>query len=334
MKLLALTVNKNDSTSFYRANGVFHDLQQKMPNLQITSIDFSAMHEMSWATLTMFDIVFMQRPYQPVALKLAGYCREMNIPVWVDYDDNLLEIPVDNRAYPIYSNPDTQKTIRSILAMANAVTVSTKPLGEAYSFFSKNITVIPNALNTRLLNYRPAKIKTKKTALWRGSDTHQLDILLYTDEIYNAAERHPDWNFHFFGFNPWMLPPLPNRTYSPPTDPVLYFKQLSQLAPRFIYVPLANNKFNMAKSNIAYIEGTWSGAITLAPDWEHWRNPGTLTYNSNETFATNIERILSETVNFEKYNNQAWQFITDTLTLTTVNTQRSLLISRLIDETR
>lgn len=329
MKLLVLTVNKNDSTSFYRANGVLHDLKNQMP-LEITSMNFSELNDMSWASLVLFDVVFMQRPYQSVALKMAQYCRELNLPVWVDFDDYLLEVPSDNRSHYIFSNPAVKKTIVEILQLANVITVSTGALKQAFSQANENIHVVPNAFNTKLFNYRENKTKTKKTLLWRGSETHSIDLFFYGDEIYNAQTNYTDWDFLYFGWNPWFIPQTENRKHINSTDPVLYFKQLHGLSPRAMQVPLVDSLFNRCKSNIAYIEGSFAGAVCLVPAWEEWTMPGAITYQNLEEYREKLGIILNEKVNFSKYNTLAWEFIMDSLTLEKVNKQRVEILKTLV----
>ena len=329
MKLLVLTVNKNDSTSFYRANGVLHDLKNQMP-LEITSMNFSELKDMSWANLVLFDAVFMQRPYQSVALKMSQYCRELNLPIWVDFDDYLLDIPADNRSHALFNNPQTKETIVKILQLANVVTVSTHALKKGFSEANQNIHVIPNAFNTKLFNYRQNKVQTEKTMLWRGSETHSLDLFFYGDEIYSNQQKFTDWNFLYFGWNPWFIPHTENRKHIGPTDPVLYFRQVHGLSPRAMHVPLVDSFFNRCKSNIAYIEGSFAGAVCLVPEWEEWTLPGAITYKNAAEYHEKMNLMLTEKVNFKKYNALAWEFIMDSLTLEKVNKQRVQILQNLV----
>jgi hypothetical protein len=331
MKLLVLTVNKNDSTSFYRANGVLQDLKNQM-DLEITSMDFKDLRDMSWATLFLYDLVFMQRPYQGVAVKMAQYCREINLPVWVDFDDQLLNIPKDNKSHQLFTNPEIQKYIVRNIQLANVVTVSTQKLKESFNELNNNIHVIPNAFNDKLFSYRNlnGKLKTNKTVLWRGSDTHNLDLFYYADQIYSSQQKYTDWDFMYFGFNPWFIPESKNHKHINATDPILYFKQIHKLAPRVMNVPLIRSLFNECKSNIAYIEGTFAGAVCLVPDWDEWKLPGAINYSNINEYGEKLELMLNEKVNFNKYNSLAWEYIMDNLRLEHVNKKRVELLNSLL----
>lgn len=328
MKLLALTVNKNDTTSFYRANGVLGELKNQI-EIEITSLDFAQLKNISWANLVLYDAVFMQRPYQSVALQLAQYCKELNLPLWVDFDDHLLEIPIDNqKAYNVFHEKQTKQTIVQIIGLADVVSVSTGALKTAFSTLNSNIKVIPNAINLKMLDYRTTQTATE-TVLWRGSDTHQLDIFIYAEEIYPIQHKYTAFEFIYFGFYPWFIPMDKNVKYIPPIDPLLYFKQLYTLRPKIMHVPLHDSVFNRCKSNIAFIEATFAGAVCLVPEWEEWTLPGAVTYNSTAQYAEKLELLLNNKINIKKRVQQAWDFISQNLSLNKVNQLRIDLINEI-----
>lgn len=326
MKLLSLTITKVDSTSFYRANGVFGDLKRKM-NIQITSMDVKQLRDMNWSDLMLFDAVFMQRPYSAVNLQMAQYLKDINIPLWIDYDDNLFEIPRGNRARDTFMNEKTHKQIAEICQLANIISVSTPKLGQYLSKFNTNIRVIPNALNTEIFNKKPQK--TNKTALWRGSDTHQIDIYPLQFEISDLQETFKDWDFLWFGWDPYYITPASNMKYLKPTDPILYVRQLERIAPKIMHVPLIDIHFNRCKSNIAYLEGTYAGAACLVPDWPEWNMPGTVKYSNPDEYIDKLKLMLTGNINFNRMNREAWEYITENLTLEKVNKQRVQLLEEL-----
>ncbi|MDH5524511.1 MAG: hypothetical protein OEY01_11045 [Desulfobulbaceae bacterium] len=327
MKLLSLTITKVDSTSFYRANGVFGDLQRKMPDLHITSMDVKDLRDMNWSDLNLFDVIFMQRPYSSINYQMARFVKDMNLPLWIDFDDNLFEIPTDNRAFDTFANPTIRKNIEEISKLADLITTSTGELAGVFSKINPNTQVIPNALNTQILQPRPKK--QNNTVLWRGSDTHQMDIFFYADQMFEAQSTFADFDFIYFGYNPWIIPATTNKKHIKTTDPIIYFQQLNQLAPKIMQVPLVDSHFNRCKSNIAYLEATYAGAVCLVPDWPEWDLPGTVRYNSPEEYAEKLKLLLTGGISFNKYNRQAWEYILEHRTLETVNTQRAELLTQL-----
>ena len=327
MKLLSLTITKVDSTSFYRANGVWGDLQRRMPNLNITSIDVKNLRDFNWSDLNLFDVIFMQRPYSGINMQMARFVKDMNLPLWIDYDDNLFEIPLENRAYDTFMEPKIREQLIEIARLADVITVSTAALKQVYDNLNSNVVVIPNALNTQFLAKRPQK--TTNTVLWRGSDTHALDITMFAEPIYTAQEKYTDHEFIYYGYSAWMVPVTPNKKYFKSTDPILYFKHISQMAPKIMHVPLSDTHFNHCKSNIAYLEGTYAGAVCLVPDWPEWQLPGTVRYKDETDYLEKLELMLNNKQNFKRMNAEAWEYIEQNLTLKIVNFQREDILQTL-----
>lgn len=146
--ILFLTHLKTDACSFYRSGGIVHDLQRKT-NDDITVAQWSEIR-VDWSTIINFDIIMFQRPYSKEALDLCNYIKEMNVKLWVDYDDNLLCVPPENKAHWIYDSPKVKDNIKKILSLADVVSVTTEDLKKSFSEFNKNIWVIPNAFNDSL----------------------------------------------------------------------------------------------------------------------------------------------------------------------------------------
>jgi len=330
MKLLVVTVNKNDSTSFYRANGVLGDLKKQMP-LEITSINYTDMLDWTWATFIMFDVIFMQRPFREVGFQIAQFCRNLNIPLWIDYDDNLLDIPKDNKSYAVYGNDIVKKNIIETIKLANVVTVSTNALKEVLKAHNPNIRVIPNAFNDHIFNYRSQTIRKRgNLMLWRGSDTHNLDIYTYKDQINEMQSLFTNCVFAYCGFNPFFINETSNKRHFKTIDPIQYFKQIYGWSPMAMQVPLADSIFNRCKSNIAWIEGSFAGAVCLVPDWEEWQMPGTVRYSNPAEYGEKMKLLLNNNFNYRKYNDLSWEYIMDNLTLSKVNGQRIEILKGLL----
>jgi len=184
-------------------------------------------------------------------------------------------------------------------------------------------------LNTKILKPRPKK--QNNTVLWRGSNTHQVDIANYFDQIYDVQTEYTNFDFIYCGYNPWIIPQTANKKYLKATDPILYFQQINRLAPKIMQVPLVDSHFNRCKSNIAYLEGTYAGAVCLVPDWPEWNLPGTVRYKSREEYGEKLKLLLNGGISFNKYNREAWEYIMQTRTLEIVNQQRADLLKLIIE---
>jgi len=324
-EILFLTIQNADTCAFYRSSGVIKDLRRKTDD-NITLIQWDQAN-MNWSLITQFDLIMMQRPFSRESLNLCNYIKQCNIKLWIDYDDNLFAVNPENQTYALYNNPDIQKNIQGILKLADVVSVPTEYLRQVYIEFQKNIVVVPNAFNDLLFKRPELKPRTNH-CVWRGPEAHIFDLMNYNRELSQIVKDFSEWRFIFMGFSPWFLADTNNKANIPSMDVVMYFKTLFDLAPSCMHVPLHDNAFNRAKSNIAYIEGSYAGAVCVVPAW--WNVPGALSYTDGVSFSEAIRAILKGEVDKIAMNKIAWEYIMDCLALSKVNVERLQLINSLL----
>jgi hypothetical protein len=324
MNILFLCPDRTDATSFYRAGGVAHDLENKSGH-KIIVLNWGDTI-INWQVISDFDIIMLQRPFTKVAADLCHYAKSMNKRVWADFDDNLFCLNPENIAFQTYNDPATQENIKNILKTADVVTVPTEYLRQEYSIYSKNIRVIPNAFNDGILIRGDLKPRTKNV-LWRGPASHIYDMMTYGKEINRCTEEFPDWKFTFMGYYPWFLSETKNKEYHAGLDVIMYYKKLLDFAPSLVHILLHDNTFNRCRSNVAYIEGSWSGAACIVPAW--WNVPGALTYTDAPSYYEAMRQVLAGEVDIKVMNMEAWAYIMDALRLSKVNVLRLNVINEL-----
>ncbi len=337
MKNLALNIpSLNDATSFYRGAYPIAELRQRCTNF--VSIGGK---EWSEASIRMSDGTFFQRPFMSDHKLAIQMSQDVGRKVWVDYDDNLFEVPTDNPTYSKYSASECIETVKWILSNADIVTVSTQRLAEIYGAYNKNIRVVPNAIDMDLksMKERGTPGARNKIMAWRGSRTHQRDVFTYASSIVNTSrdQKNMDWSWHFIGDNLWFLTDsMPHtRTFiTRSIGPIEYHKHISALRPAAFIVPLCDSDFNRCKSNIAWIEATFAGAVAIAPDWPEWRHPGVLLYNNEAQFEEAMYHVMSGRVNVANTVATSWDYIQEHLTLSKVNEIRIDVLCELFDCTR
>ena len=324
IKIIAATPVPSDGTSFYRAFGIFKNLE-RMLNIQFLQLP----QAYQWPLLKMADIMFMHRPFVNENVTMLKYAKELGLKIWIDHDDNLFELPPENSGFERY-NADTKQQMFNILKLADVITVSTQELKvyfDKMGFF--NVTVIPNALDDTFPNGKMVDGFNKtKNYFWRGTPTHMGDIYDFQQEIFEAIKQTTD-PWYFFGYNPHFLTRIcdPLRVkYLKAEDIIQYFKLLKLHKPHVLHVPLSDNYFNMCKSNIAWIEATMAGAACIAPDWPEWRRPGIINYKNYEEYL----QILTSLPDLEKNWKESREFIMENLTLGKVNLMRKEIIQNLI----
>jgi hypothetical protein len=249
-----------DACSFYRGAAPL----SLLPGVDLTILG----GQISWATLVSFDALWLQRPYLPEHLELLNIASNM-MPVVVDYDDNMFHVPPSNPCFEIYNN-EAKNTIRQLLVQASAIVVSTPFLANILQqqSGSPDIYIIPNAHNDHWFPTNQPEPLNTKIIYWRGSNTHQQDLLTFTPQIIRVSRDNPDWIFVFQGAYPWMLHEQMHFSHLPTTDPWKYHADLrNTIHPQIMIVPLEDNDFNRAKSNISWIEGTMAGAQVICPRW-------------------------------------------------------------------
>lgn len=319
LKLCCRIPSLADTTSFYRAAGPLSDLRKQM------DLECYEPSKYNWATMMGADALFMQRPYTKDDVGIMEMALRFKVPVWVDYDDFLFDLPTDNPSYSLYMNEDRQKNMAYIINKANHVTVSTQALKDRLIKFNSKVTVIPNAIDLKV-NSRPRSLpKRQKRVTWRGSRTHHRDVFSVIQSIMLVHKQFPDWEWHFFGDNLWLL--TDNMTHLntfvvEPTDWAEYFDNIFAAAPSIMMAPLHEHGFNHCKSNIAWIEAAYAGAPTIAPDWPEWNRPGCLNYKSEHQFKEIMTAVLSGDVDVEAEAAKAWEYIQEELSLTKVNRLR------------
>lgn len=295
VKILALCPNFNDATSFYRGAWPLSKIARK--GFDIFFQKSGKDQSLGWAELSMFDVLFIQRPYTDWNLELMEVAKECGLKVWIDYDDDLFNLEVHNPAFKTYSNPKVKETISKILNLADVVTASTAQLKTILEFANKNIHVIRNATDFDLL----ANIQIKETQkldrliFWRGSKTHDNDLFEYAGSLGRISKKYEDVKFIFLG-NPWMglINYISQKQFIvlPPITLPKYFSFIKTLRPTISVVPLADTIFNRSKSNIGWQEATIAGSACMVPKWPEWDVHGAVTYTGPNEFFEQLDHLL------------------------------------------
>lgn len=329
INVLAFYPQPADTPSYYRGAVPLGYLHKVMPGMNLRTLypgDADADHvatEMASA-----DVFFCQRAMTQEHLSLVEAAKTMGVPIWLDYDDDILELPIWDVMYGDYQRWK-MFAIQCITA-ADVITCSTEHIATKLRQFCKKVLVIPNAFDDigPLLSRRSRHEKSDDLVTWRGSSSHAMDIAAHAKEFHQAMERHPETRFHSMGHFPhaW-IDGLKNKwAHHGKNRFYTYLATLSGLKPRIHIVPLVEHSFNFAKSHCAWIEATYAGAAVLAPDWPEWQRPGIENYKAGE-FGYKLRKLLSETPEETRARVElGWREITNKYSLThTVMTRKAVL---------
>jgi hypothetical protein len=261
-KIALLLPDNTDGCSWYRGAGVMPYLRKYGHVVEILPEYFT------WADLIQYDILYMQRPYTPKDRAIYDAACDLNVKIWVDYDDDLWSIPSTNPASVVYNDKVLDDLVR--FDGADLVTVSTDFLKERMreeGFTS--VSVVPNSINDFI--YGPISPRENYFAsvesplYWRGSDTHIGDLLHNRAQIQTILDYH-EGEIHFFGFNPWMFKQTRKSFFVHEYAPApAFMHELVDLEPGICLIPLDNRElFNSSKSSIAHLEALVVGATPIA----------------------------------------------------------------------
>ena len=294
MKILLHHPSETDGTSFYRCFGPFNDLARN--DSEITVVNGNI--ELSWAQITQFDLVFIQRPASPYHMDLVKLCKAYGVPVWVDWDDHYFNIPDSNPRKEFYTKYHIN-IVRWVARNADYITVSTQFLYEEFHKYNGNIKLIPNAIDTHFFDTDiHTEFPREKVILWRGSDTHKESLDFFKEEILELMDETPDYVWAFFGYYPeWAVEHLPsNRIRLYDYDgPIEFTNALFKIRPQIVYITLKDNEFNRSRSHVGWLEATYAGATVVAPDFPEWKRlPVSLYYKPNPDFKPEAAELIKD----------------------------------------
>lgn len=328
MRIGCSIANFNDGTSFYRGHGVMSETPRIDSDIHIEYVK-----DTDVIRIKGMSCCFMQRPDQARDLVLMKTIKKLNIPVVLDYDDYLLEVPEHNRYHKIMdiAGNDYKIHVKQALSLANQVWVSTQELKVQLQKYNPNVHVIRNAFDNYL--YREQKtFNNTKTVLWRGSSTHEKDLELFKPQILELIKSNPDFKFVFLidKFFTWLLDAQRQNKNVELIKAVPVFEyhyKLQELKAGVMIVPLEDSMFNRCKSDIAAIEALGTGSLCIAPDWEEWKNTATHLYTDNLYFLEQAQNA----INLIKQNKLETVKRPELRLLSDANKQRVALIRTLVN---
>jgi len=328
IRVLTLAPSVNDGTSFYRLGGVLPYLEREYSDIHIK--DLSNKEDLEWSDYASYDVAVFQRPFLKQHLTTLIMLKLMGVKVIIDYDDDVLNLPIHNPYYTNYKS--NEQTIKDIAKLADHIWLSTNGLKETFEKYNSKITVIPNAHNDYIFPVKEKKSfndKTKKVS-YRGGTTHEVDVYSHLNEWVEIINKNKKTEFYFMGARFPYMESLCGDNYiiMPGTHILDYFRNFHNLNPNIFIYTLENTKFNRGKSNISWIEATYSGAAVIAPDYlQEFVRPGISNFNGS--LKEIFDKLKGDNGVLKLMNELSWDYIKSTLLLSYVNQKRYDTIAEL-----
>lgn len=328
IRVLTLAPAINDGTSFYRLGGVLPYLEKEYSDIHIK--DISGKDDLDWSDYASYDVAVFQRPFIKKHLITINMLKLMGVKVIIDYDDDVLHLPIHNPYYQNYKA--NEQTIKDIAKAADHIWLSTNGLKETFKEYNDNITVVPNAHNDYLFpvnNKISFNDKTKKVA-YRGGTTHEVDVYSQLNDWIEIINKNKKTEFYFMGAR---FPYLESRCGDnyiiiPGTHILDYFRNFHKLNPNIFIYTLEDTVFNRGKSNISWIEATYAGAAVIAPEFlPEFIRPGISNFSGS--LKEIFDKVKSDNNVLKLMNDLSWDYIKAKLLLSNVNQQRYNTIAEL-----
>lgn len=332
MKVLAIAPEPSDGTAWWRLLSPFGVLREQSGG----QFEYDVYSQVDHIEISKCDLLYMQRPVRAVDITMMNQAKSLGIPVVIDYDDDYTNVPANNMTAKMYMQPDVQNNIRTLMTQANVITVSTVELKNKWKHINKNIAVVPNGFDDRMVLKRGAERLPYRRVLWRGSASHNEDLLKYGDAVVKAANEGAPAIWTFVGHSVFHIHsrmPLASVEEYDWRGVVEWFNLLGELRPQILIVPLVDTPFNRQKSNISILEGAWTGAAVLAPDWDDWRAPGVTNYKTPKEFAAKLIELLAKSDSeLTTLANETWDAVRQRLLVSRSNKLRMMLFNELCKE--
>ena len=285
-----------DTTSLYRSYGPFGHLSRTNPDIKVV---YRTKEECAqWEKFQDVDVVFMQRPGGRGYIDCILALKQYGCKVWVDYDDDFFSVNSDNKAFTGIVGKEFQDSLLACIRSSDIITVSTKALNDSIkSKHSSGIVItIPNAVDFRWWDSILSRRLPKSNRVnWRGLDSHHRDVEMVSQEILELAFENREWTFGFYGWNPWFITDKLEGRFDYFKAPIFkYHTDLSLSGGKVGIVPLLDNKFNRAKSNIAWLELSLTGHGVVASSLPEFFVPGCETFKTKDEFKEKVKLMMDK----------------------------------------
>jgi GT2 family glycosyltransferase/glycosyltransferase involved in cell wall biosynthesis len=264
------------------------------------------------------DVVLIQRNIiQPHNVQfLIDTCRQRNLPIVYEIDDNLLNVPQDKDSKGVYAK--AAPAIKALATAASKVIVSTDLLAKQMSQFNDSVTVIPNVISeltwlkpvetSELFPQQLSNIGTETLKiLYMGNSSHVEDLAMIKPVFESLYAENFDVRLLVIGCEPEVEENAPDwytrlsipQGYDAYEKFVPWFRQIAQKCDMAI-APLVGNEFNQFKSPLKFLQYSAVGLPAIYSNCTPYREVvihgvnGILTNNDQKSWIEAISKCIGD----------------------------------------
>ena len=247
------------------------------------------------ADLLWADVVVLQREANPFVLGLMTWIKGAGKCVIFEIDDLLTEVPAH---LSVHEHCEKMRPyLEQALSYADAITVSTRPLGEALGTFNQRVSLIPNCVETV---HEPVRQSVCPNAGEQGNDDGVITLVVASsdsvrvDFIKDALEQliaEPGVTYRLVGIGP---PGEALRDDGLPVEvhPLMdyeHFKAfLATLDNAIGVIPLDDSRFNRCKSAVKFLDFCAAGIPAVCSNVQPYTD--VITHGVDGILCENTER--------------------------------------------
>lgn len=171
----------------------------------------------------------------------------------LDIDDDPFTVDPAHPQYEYHKNH--AELVKLQIEGADHVIVSTEELAGVISQYNKKVTVIPNAIDTSIWQFKKKKRNDGKIRVgWCGSASHLADRDVVKDAILEILDKYPHVEFHHAGMATVYDEDMQEFSHPGTKGYEEYPEFLNELDLDIAIAPIKDSKFNRSKSNIKWLE--------------------------------------------------------------------------------
>lgn len=279
------------------------------------------------------DVMIWQPVHYDHTLEFFNEIRQKyGKPMFVELDDNHIDVPPWNNAYHGYSPSSPYRhVVNQMMGWADGLIVSTPHLKELYGKFNANIHVVENSLDfkgdRKFVGWDSVRIrKHRGTHIgWIGGRSHFNDLMMVAPALREILVERPGVTLVLVNSGlipsceatgiPYPFKGLPNVHYA---DRSVGINRFAPFAASFGFdvgiAPLVDCNFNRSKSNLRWLEMSAMKIPTVASDISHFsqtvRNgiDGLLVKDNDPAlWKRHLEHLLDDKAAREEMGRQAYK---------------------------
>lgn len=247
---------------------------------------------------------------------------------YMKYNDNIKVIP---NAFNDYNFKFEKKTDQKKIIMWRGSATHQGDLYAEHTWSDELMEYIIETNKDILKQYEAGKITAYEFSKKILESSNDARISGYAKNVWKVSEKYKNWKWHFIGSQLEKLTDaINNKKVQQELHIVNYFIQIKKINPAIYIALLAFNEFNKCKSNCGWIEATYAGAATVAPDMDEFKKPGILTYQNPDEYQDKLEQLINNEDLRNKCYTESYDYIKENLLLSKVNKEREKIIKEIM----